>query len=520
MPTRGVVNRTGQIFTLLPLDDRPPNFQFPRRLAALGGLKLWLPPRRMLGRFVRPGDAEALWGWLERTAERARAAVVSCDTLAYGGLIASRTTAVPQRLAASRLARLAELKRRFPRLGIRAFAVIPRLGLTVSSPRLAKLGPALARFNELSHRDLVDEREAQELSELRAALPPDLIAAHSAMRERSLAVNKRLVALAAEGALDFLVLAQEDAAITGPHVAEQAELAAEAQRLGAADVVRIHPGADEVGVTLLARAANEHLGATGAVYPFYSTPGGAESVALFEDRPLRMTVAGQVEAAGLRIAPSEDAADIVLALHSPAAAAQTDIGHISPTSAPRPPFVAHLARLASAGKDLALADVAYCNGTDPALISALAGEKVTPRLAGFAGWNTAGNTIGTALAQASLWRLGRAASTAGAAARAQAEFLFERLLDDYAYQSVVRAAAYRFACEDLGEWPLHLRRGRRRALGYVREQLGRAAHRLFAEHLQRREFHGRRIGALRDLLIRLPWPRLFEVEVEARIALE
>jgi len=46
------------------------------------------------------------------------------------------------------------------------------------------------------------------------------------------------------------------------------------------------------------------------------------------------------------------------------------------------------------------------------------------------------------------------------------------------------------------------------------------ARRLFAEHFAGAEVDGRRIGELCDLRVRLPWPRLFEVEVEARIALE
>jgi hypothetical protein len=512
-------------FALLPLDDRPSNLQFPRRLAAVGGIGLRLPPKRLLGRFLEPGECAALADWLEHAAGAADGLIVSCDMLAYGGLVASRTTAATAAQAWRRLRRLHGIKRRLPPLPIYAFAVIPRLGLTASSPARAELGPALTRYNELSHRARpLNRDEADELAPLTAALPRDVIAEHERMRRRNLAVNRRLVELAARGDIDFLVLAQEDAPPCGPHVAEQAALMAEARRLGAADRVRIYPGADEVGMALLARAAGRLVGHMASVYPLYSTPGGAEAMALFEDRPLGKTVAGQIEAAGLEIAPTEEAADIVLGLHSPPAAAQTDGNHITPDSAPRAPFIGHLAELARAGRQVALADVAYCNGADPALVSALAEASATPHLAAFAAWNTAGNTIGTALAQAALRRIGigvldgAARHRQDAAARAHLEFLIERLVDDYGYQTVVRRGAYRFARETLGQWPLNLRRGRRQAAGYVRAQLEPLARRLFAQHLKGAVVDGRRLLGVRELRITLPWPRLFEVEVEARLA--
>jgi len=517
---------TRPVFALLPLDDRPPNLQFPRRLAAVADLDLRLPPSRLLGRFLRPGDPQTLWQWLEEAARDASAAIVSADMLAYGGLIASRTTDVSRRQAVGRVLRLRRLKRRRPHLRVYAFAVIPRLGLTISSPRLAQLGPALARYQELQARGQLGAQDAQELARLRDVVPSDLIVQHTEMRERNLAVNKKLIALLAEGALDFLVLAQEDAPPSGPHIQEQAELRAEATTLGVAHLAPIFPGADEQGMVLLARAAGEALGAAAAIYPLFSIPGGAEAVALFEDRPLSMTVAGQIGAAGLAVAPTEEDADMLLAVHCPPAAAQADVNHITPASAPPPPFVEHLAGLARSGPDVAVADVAYCNGADPALVSALAAHRALPLMAGFAAWNTAGNAIGSALAQAALRRLARAARSRqpnradGGSTRAQVEFLFERLVDDYAYQTVVRRQAYRFARDSLGQFPLHLRRGRRQAAQYVRAALEPRARRLFAEHFEGAELDGQRIAELRDLRISLPWPRLFEVEVESRITLE
>jgi hypothetical protein len=513
-------------FALLPLDDRPPNLQFPRRLARVGDLGLTLPPKRLLGRYLKLGETEGLWLWLCDAASTADSLIVSCDMLAYGGLVASRTSDVSLDNAVRRIERLRELKARAPRLRVYAFAVIPRLGLTVSSSERARLGPALARYGELNHRvEPLDETDAAELAQLSATLPREVIAAHEEMRRRNLAVNKRLLALVAEGAVDFLVFAQEDAPPSGPHVAEQAELAGEAQRLGVSDLLRIYPGTDETGITLLARAAGEALGTKVPVYVLCGTPGGDACVALFEDRPLGLTIGGQIEGIGMEVAGTEDEADIVLAFHAPNVPKQTDITCVVAESAPSADFIAHIVDMLRAGTRVALADVAYCNGADPGLVAALASHRLLPHLAAFAGWNTSGNTIGTALAQAMMRQTARAVQPESRprharVTRAHVEFLFERLVDDYGYQTVVRREAYEYARETLGEFPLNLRRGHRRATEFVRERLEQLARQLFRDHFEGEVVDGRRIVDLQGLRIKLPWPRLFEVEVEARIELE
>lgn len=62
--------------------------------------------------------------------------------------------------------------------------------------------------------------------------------------------------------------------------------------------------------------------------------------------------------------------------------------------------------------------------------------KDSSLLASYAGWNTAGNTIGTALAHGTIYALAQAGGTLDELA--QQEFMIERILDDYAYQKIVR----------------------------------------------------------------------------------
>jgi hypothetical protein len=84
--------------------------------------------------------------------------------------------------------------------------------------------------------------------------------------------------------------------------------------------------------------------------------------------------------------------------------------------------------------------VRFSNGGDPELVDRLADEGLLLRLASYGGWNTAGNSIGGAVAQATALWVGRTLGTADETALRAA--LLTRILDDRAYQSGTRLAMH------------------------------------------------------------------------------
>ena len=50
---------------ILPLDDRPVNYDYPRLLAAIAGVEVELPPREWLGNPWRGSQHEKLVEWLK-----------------------------------------------------------------------------------------------------------------------------------------------------------------------------------------------------------------------------------------------------------------------------------------------------------------------------------------------------------------------------------------------------------------------------------------------------------------------
>ena len=101
-------------------------------------------------------------------------------------------------------------------------------------------------------------------------------------------------------------------------------------------------------------------------------------------------------------------------------------------------FVRALQAALESGIPVALADVAFVNGADLLLGMRLLQTGLAPKLSAYAGWNTAGNTLGTVLAQAALSILMQRGAPSPAQKAARVAFLFRRYLDDYYYQAVER----------------------------------------------------------------------------------
>lgn len=444
---------------LLPLDDRPVNLDLPLQLARVAGEALCVPPMGALGRFLTPGDTKALARWLAEEAGNARAAIISLDMLAYGGLVASRTPAVSAADALRRLDLLREMKRQQPQLRIYAFSVIMRLTITSADAETRAAGRDIFRYAVLHDqvKRLGDATAAAELAAVEARIPRALLEPFLAARARNHAVNRAAVDLLADGTLDYLALVQEDTAPTGLHVAEQLALAAQARERCNDDRWRIYAGTDEAAQTLLARCVLEETGLPFPVTPALRDAVAAESPALYEDVPLCETVQRHIAAVGGTLAGA--ATPLGVHTFTPPQSDLVDIARL-----PAPTWDAALAVfppgdytpwLDTLGDAPALADVAYCNGGDPWLLHALLINGKFVGLTSYAGWNTAGNTLGTTLAHAALRACALARSITPAMEQAHREALLVRLLDDGLYQSVIRGWAMQQA-EESGASPLNL----------------------------------------------------------------
>jgi hypothetical protein len=423
---------------LLPLDERPVNTRYPQMLAGLAGATLHLPPAAALSDQRRPADSAALTRWLRALAPRLDVLVVDLGMLAFGGLIASRTTDEPAATALARLEILAELRRSHPALTIAAFNVIMRISNAddaVEEPAYwAHYGTRLYQLSQWLDRHSRGEPVAAGLAAARAAIPAEVVSDMLARRLRNHTLNLAAVDLLQRGVIDQLVLSSDDTSPVGLGSREKRWIQEWVAMLQPDHDPRlsIYPGADEVGSVLVARAILQHAGTAPRFRVDYADPAGAAIVAPYEDGPVSTTIARQVAALGGTLVESGET--IVLAVNPPVPRrSEWHPEHAAAERTSRSEALAALvARGVSAGRPVALADVAYPNGADPALIGQLG--ALAPRLCAYGAWNTAGNTIGVVLAQAALTQL----SGDTVAAR---RFLAHRFVEDWAYQQEVRRAA-------------------------------------------------------------------------------
>ncbi len=502
---------------LLPLDERPVNTRYPQMLGAIGGADVLLPPTESRGLQRVPADVNAVRMWLQETAKMADAAVVSCEYLGFGNLIASR---ISEDSAADVLSRLRLLGEINPHCPVHAFSLITRVSNAddaVEEPEYwAEWGTTFYRYARLAHQAERGELgDLEELSELERRLPPDLKADWLTRRLRNHTVNLGLLDLAARGQVASLRLTSDDTSLYGFPSRERAWLSGWPALTGPALSGRVlmHPGADEVGSALLAKLLMERSEKTPRVFVVYSHAGGEQLVAPYEDRPVCETVEGQIRACGGTLAESFLDCDLVLGVATPVPGRNAyQPEYLEEDRVSRiPEYLGFLAALADAqaqGASIALADVAYPNGSDPLLMSLLLepARLDLARLAAYGAWNTAGNTLGVVIAQA--FCAGLIDGDPNRAA-AQQKFLAHRFLEDWAYQAVVRREA-RDEAERL--W------GRREPnpdSAQEQAQLCAFIETRLSEHL--RALQGRGIGVRLQIApgsIRLPWRRTFEVDFD------
>jgi hypothetical protein len=429
---------------LLPLDERPATLRYPVLLGAIAGIEVVTPPADLLGSRRRAMDTRALGAWLVRAAKGCDAAIVSCEALAHGGLVPSRISHETVGVVTARLDALRAAKASNPRLKILGSSVISRVANDNHAGEepdyWAVHGCALHAYSATLDRHAQGAASDRELRRATGRIPEAIRRDFHARRLRNHTVNLAAVHLAAEGVFDFLAVTSDDTSPFGLPAREKRWIAEQATTLGLGARLLMYPGADEVACALLARVVNEGRAQAPRFAVAHVAPRDADTIPPFEDVPVGESVLRQLRAAGAVHVRSAQPGDTLLALNTPIPGRGVfDPVHAATDARSRVQLTDRMAaRLEAArvrGIHVAVADVAYANGADPVLIAALFQHTDLAALHGYAGWNTAGNTLGTVITQASCARL----ATTSARGDALRAFTFHRLIEDWGYQHLVRA---------------------------------------------------------------------------------
>lgn len=502
MPTIGFV----------PLDNRPCTKDFPNQIAQIASAQVLLPPPEALGHFLDPGCHKILADWLIHVSPELDYLILSIDMLTYGGLIGSRTPTVSKEEAIKRLRIIETLKEINPNLKIYAWNVLMRISITVYDDLTAQYWEQMNRYSVLwakNEEGLLNTEENELFQELTQTIPQSVQDTYFAARRRNHEVNRTLVRLTKEGAVDILILCQEDAHPIGPHKLEQKRLLELIDPSELQNRIFLHPGADESGLNLLARAFCDYYGHQPSIAHEFFPNQARYSIPVFEDIPLEESLISQSLACGLRVTSGD--AHLRGLLYGPSDSVQgLDVWKHQKQDETNTDILEQLWNSTAAsvqkGEMPILFDVRNPNGSDVQLIHFLEGRDM-PVLTSYAGWNTAGNTIGTALAHGTIYAIAKAYGMLNK--KAQVEFMVGRILDDYVYQRIVR--------DELGEMILQ------NPHWGTRHKLTSEARQSLSEIVQSKLQQWADEWLLKfgwpqvSVQATLPWPRIFEVSVHAEL---
>lgn len=477
----------------IPLDDRPCCLEMVERISALADCDLLTPPRELLGHFQSPGEPSKILDWLEEQDDDVPL-ICSIDMVSWGGLIASRHPDSDEQLAHQHFDRFCaiEAKRSGPSY---VFKTLLRTAPTQTTPEevdQAEQIVALSRMSFLAKKNrLTPQARAIQaaIDKLKAGISPKVLERYLGVRQR----NHRFDSLVVERGAQFeaLLIALDDCQTEGWNLLEKERL--EKQARDSKQVVDFYPGTDESAALLLARLLASETG----IEPVWAHSHLHLTQTRYEDRPLGALLHAQVQAGRLRQGRCRRKLFLYGRMGSQKEAAQqsrigrTDSGTLDH-------FLDTLEQALDNGDACVVADLAFANGGDLGLVEALIERGLASRLTGYSAWNTAGNTLGTALANLVLAPL----EASEEAEKARKLLLWERLCDDAFYQSKFRFRLKR----ELGP-----------GLTLADDEL-KTAHQLLTE-----EFHKFATELWSKLFpeeppvpfkVFLPWGRLFEVSIE------
>lgn len=501
---------------LIPLDSRPAAGQFAQMIGRMIGAEIVMPPYETLGRYTMPGEPDKILDWLrEQDFDKTDAVVVSTDMIAYGGLIGSRVADVSLTTARRRIRRLELIRLRTRNTQFYGYSAVMRLYPTSTlSNRAWRL--VVGRYAEYKARYALSKnrKDLQRLTDLASKAPSTEIRRYESARRRNHLLQLDLINSTGKGIYDYLVMGQDDAKPHGPHIAETIKLKRRVEELSIGGKVYFCEGIDQLSNVLVSRAVLKASKWTPRVRLVYSDPAGRKKVADYESKNVEASLRDQLLASGAWPMTPGGNYDYTVFLNTP-----------QPAALPFNAFLNQLADEVDQGFPVCVADINLAkDGTaDPVLFEKLQQNGRMIKLLSYAGWNTAGNSMGTAIPTANVYLLARRRQTPDLEREtAYREFLLHRFVNDFVFHKVTRPQAYKMI-DSMPE------ASREETYGEAFSEVNDFVKRDMTEHLEttfRDQFLGKRFFAgtkqyvftnLESVKIFLPWPRAYEVRLEFRM---
>ena len=489
----------------IPHDSRPIVNKQTIEVLEKAGIQIVSPPAELLGDRDNLGDPDLLWDWLNKNATKdLTAAVISSDALLYGSLVGSRKHEYDGDEVLARADLFVEFRRKHKKIPLYVFGSImrtPRTGLAsgYEEPDYYRYyGTNIFRLTELMDKQELEgltPREIKEFNFLQRLIPTKAIEDWMGRREKNFDANKKLIDYARDKTFDYLLLGRDDNAPFSQTHNEGRKLLEYGRGLN--DYMTT-AGIDEFGLLLLARAANIRANTSPKIFVKYNWGRGAQTIPAYSDEPIDDSIGAAVKVTGATLTDDETSADFILAVNTDPNGETYEANDERNGDSPREGtkfFSDTVQEYVDGGKKVIVADVAFSNGADNALMEQFKQRGILFKLKAYAGWNTPTNSSGFAL--------GTGILSARMKDNSVDELLLRRYLDDWGYQANVRQIA-----ADQLNWIAG--DGRYEFLNDKRDSAAQSCSSLLEIFVQRNlpKFTGSD-----NISVNFPWNRMFEAEI-------
>ena len=496
----------------IPHDNRPIVNQQTVELIEKVGYEVVMPPPELLGNRDNLGKPDKLWDWLEKTAKdkQIKAAVLSSDSLLYGSLIGSRKHYYGKQLILERAELFKEFCKKNKKLPVYVFGSIMR------TPRAAEnsgyqepdyyrhYGANIFRYTALVDKQELaglTEREQKEIVFLKKLIPEKALDDWMSRRGKNFDANKKLIDMARERTFSSLFLGRDDNAPYSQTHLEGRNLQHYGNSIGQRQYLTM-AGIDEMGLLTLTRAVNDLTKSAPTVYVHYNTGVGGNTIPSYSDEKVDVTINSELTATGAKRVNDASRADFILAVNTNPNGQTYEAPDYFNDGREREGtrnFFNTVRNYVESGKNVAIADIAFANGSDNALMNSLSNSDLLFKIHAYAGWNTPTNSTGFVIGSGILANQMKLSD--------KRQLLLMRYLDDWAYQANVRAVVANQLSSFRGEGFYGALNDKRYS---AEEQCSRLIQNFAAQKMQTVKF-------AETPRVDFPWNRMFESNITFKV---
>lgn len=483
----------------VPLDSRPVNTQNVLLLTNMWGKNLILPPSDSLDYYKKPANFQKLYSWLKTSVSHKRnyAIVISLQQYLNGGLIASRQLENYTQYK-EKLDLLYSFLKKNKGKNVIIFSVIPRV-----TPSKEEYSDKLKRFSYLTDKiDLFHiPDDIKEKEKIVSSIPHQILDEYINLFEINEKINKALIDWTKKGIITTFVIGIDDTQDYSISNMVARRLQEYAEEQGISDRVYILHGADEIGMEITAKLANQYYRQSPAFKVIYDVENPEKTFLPYEGADLKKIVEEKIKFIGGKI---DKNGDCLLYIHT----------------RQNPGIKREVEKYKNNGQIFGIADVAYTNRADKELVEILL--NLDPLKILYSGWNTPSNSIGAVISEMSLKRIMDkeliSFSQMEKAIKSFIAFSFIRYADDFAYQAVVRNEMYKWAkLNNMSVYDIELQTASKE----LAVKMGPILEKLKQKYIGREVKIGRARVKIKNIEVKVkyPWNRMFEIEISPEITL-